>query len=122
MKKTTLFLTVIRANDLEASLAFYQSLGVWFVSEQHGSGPVHYSCDFGDVVLELYSAKKSEAEESSTRTTMLGFNVESLDDTLTKLNVLGIESQTPPKTSAWGRWVNVLDPNDRTVQITEPIG
>ena len=40
---------------LELSHFFYQLLlGTPFTLEQHGSSPLHYSCQLGDKVLELY--------------------------------------------------------------------
>ena len=119
MESTALSLIVIRAGDIEASLSFYRALGVVFIQEQHGSGPVHYSCDFGGLVLELYPSKASSHQGSSTHITMLGFKVVSLKSTLAELHELGIEPKTAPKESEWGRWVNVTDPSGRTVQITE---
>lgn len=119
MESTALSLIVIRAADIEASLAFYRALGVAFVQEQHGSGPIHYSCDFGGLVLELYPNKASSPQESSTHTTMLGFKVASLESTLAELHKLRIEPKGAPKESEWGRWINVTDPSGRTVQINE---
>ena len=48
-------LIVLRCADLERSVAFYAALGLTVTREQHGTGPVHFSCtlDHG-VVLELY--------------------------------------------------------------------
>ncbi|MCB9441157.1 MAG: VOC family protein [Mycolicibacterium sp.] len=48
---------VIYVSDLEASAQFYGALGLTLVREQHGSGPVHYSAQLGETVLELYPAQ-----------------------------------------------------------------
>ena len=45
---------VLRCSDLERSRAFYEALGFTLTSEQHGSGPRHYSTRVGQTVLELY--------------------------------------------------------------------
>lgn len=74
MESPALSLIVLRAINIEVSLAFYQALGVTFIQEQHGSGPVHYSCDLGGVILELYPAKPSSSSKVNTDKTMLGFN------------------------------------------------
>lgn len=121
MESTALSLIVIRAANIEASLAFYRALGVAFVQEQHGSGPVHYSCDFGGLVLELYPNKANPSQESSTHTMMLGFKVASLESTLAELHKLEIEPKAALKESEWGLWVNVTDPNGSTVQINEVV-
>lgn len=38
-----LSLLVLKTHQLESLLAFYQHLGISFASEQHGTGPQHYS-------------------------------------------------------------------------------
>ena len=117
MQETTASLIVIRAAAIEAALAFYQALGLSFTPEQHGSGPQHYSCALGDLIFEIYPLQSGAPE--FTDSTMLGFHVASLDETLAALHKLGIEPKFPPKTAEWGRFVNLSDPDGRTVQLTE---
>jgi lactoylglutathione lyase len=57
MAKLTLL--VVRCRDLELSLRFYTALGLEFTLEQHTTGPVHYSCQVGTTILELYPANSS---------------------------------------------------------------
>jgi catechol 2,3-dioxygenase-like lactoylglutathione lyase family enzyme len=52
-------LVVIRVADLERSREFYSTLGLDLTLEKHGTGPLHYSCEMNDVVVELYPTKKS---------------------------------------------------------------
>ena len=47
---------VFRCADLDATLAFYEGLGLEFAEEQHGRGPRHFSTQLGQAVLELYPA------------------------------------------------------------------
>ncbi len=120
MEATSFSLVVIRSSNLEAALSFYSALGLNFVREQHGSGPVHYSCDVSGVILEIYPGQLGAQPEPKTAgSTMLGFNVASLDETLARLRALGIEPKSEPKDSSWGRWVNVVDPDDRMVQLNQ---
>src|SRR6478735_1604347 len=51
-----LSLLVLRCADIEQSRTFYETLGLVFTPEQHGSGPKHYSARLSDTVLELYPA------------------------------------------------------------------
>ena len=111
------FLIVIYAQNLEPSLAFYQAIGLSFVAEQHGSGPLHYACEYKNLVMELYPAKNPD--DVSTHNTMIGFKVDSIEETLSTLRSLGTQPKSPPKDSSWGRWVNVIDPDGRTVQLVE---
>jgi lactoylglutathione lyase len=54
-----LSLVVVRCADLVKSRQFYETLGIVFTPEQHGSGPHHYSARLGATVLELYPASDS---------------------------------------------------------------
>ncbi len=52
----TLSYAVLYVSDLDASARFYRALGLDLLAEQHGGGPIHYSCDLAGTVLELYPA------------------------------------------------------------------
>jgi len=65
-------LLVLRCKDIEVTKRFYEKLGFEFIKEQHGKSPVHYSCDVGGVLLELYPLK----EELPLEQSRLGFSVE----------------------------------------------
>ena len=117
MMDSALSLVVIRTLDMAVTLKFYQAIGLGFEEEQHGSGPVHYSCDLGGIVLEIYP-EKADAP-SSEKATMLGFKVASLDETLSQLENLGIQPKSAPREADWGRWSNVVDPDGRTIQLSE---
>lgn len=50
---------VIRATNPEEALAFFQTLGLTFEKEKHGSGPEHYACEQNGVVFEIYPSRKN---------------------------------------------------------------
>ena len=78
--QTKPFLVVLRSANIEKSRAFYEAIGLTFVEEQHGNGPLHLACETDTLVFELYPGEDApilEAKHSSA--TMIGFNVESLD-------------------------------------------
>ncbi|HVF85265.1 MAG TPA: VOC family protein [Abditibacteriaceae bacterium] len=114
---TILSLVVIRSSKVEAALAFYSALGMTWQPEQHGSGPIHHSCTLGETTMEVYPLK-ANTEQLDTAT-MIGFKVDSLDHTLAILARLGLIPKSSPKTSNWGRWVNIVDPDGRIVQLSE---
>lgn len=115
-------LVVLRTADLASARSFYEGLGLSFVEEQHGTGPVHLSCERGGMVLELYPGKPGQAPERlNAGATMLGFSVESVDEALRKLNALKVTIVTPPKDSPWGKRMVVLDPDGRAIEISEPV-
>lgn len=64
-------LVVIYTDELQHSLAFYQSLGLTFIEEQHGNGPVHYAASLGDesnpLVFELYPSSSKFPANSGLR-------------------------------------------------------
>jgi predicted enzyme related to lactoylglutathione lyase len=124
MSDTTLSLMVLRSSNIETSMAFYRALNLDFQQEQHGSGPIHYSCQIGAAVMEIFPGEAGTApDHKSGGATMLGFTVSSLDDTLEALLNINIAPLSPPKQSAWGRRAVVIDPDGRAVEISEaPIG
>lgn len=88
---TILSLIVLRSPDPEALLPFYRALGLEWKREQHGSGPFHFACEVGGVVLEIYPPKKN-GNEADFAAPMLGFNVDPLEETLTRLREIGVEA------------------------------
>src|SRR4051812_5572365 len=107
---TLLSLIVIKSADVDATLAFYSALEITFVPEQHNSGPVHYSSNIGEVVLEIYpSSSETPSKTATGGDTMLGFRVASLETVLTRLRQLNVEPKLSPVDSEWGRWLNVKD-------------
>lgn len=51
---------VLRATDVERVRTFFQSMGLQFTQEKHGSGPRHYACQVNGRVLEIYPTRKNE--------------------------------------------------------------
>lgn len=54
---------VLRNEDKEKLLEFFQGLGLQFVIEKHGDGPEHYACEYNGYVLELYPRRKNSDED-----------------------------------------------------------
>ena len=52
---------IIRTDDIDLTKEFLESFGLSFVSEKHGSGPVHYACETDGKVLEIYPRRKRKA-------------------------------------------------------------
>jgi predicted enzyme related to lactoylglutathione lyase len=118
---TRLSLIVLRTSNLETMLPFYQAIGLTFAEEKHGSGPVHYACEQDGLVVELYPGEAGSAPNiKSGGATMIGFIVESLDTVLTALAQMEVHPVSPPKSSSWGRQCTVLDPDGRSISLSEP--
>lgn len=116
MLASTLNLVVLKASDIERTRTFYAALGLNLVQEKHGAGPVHYACDFGTIVLEIYPAKMVDAEPEKVR---LGFNVDSLEHVVDRVRALGCTIVTLPTVFQRGIRAVVLDPDGRKVELVE---
>lgn len=120
MTKIALAMLVLRTRSMEAARAFYQAIGLTMAEEKHGSGPVHYSSQVGETLIEIYPGADHEVLESqSGGATMLGFHVHSLDSVLTAVEQTGAKLLKPPKTTPWGRRAIVQDPDGRAVELNE---
>lgn len=51
---------ILKTPDYEKALAFFTELGLKFVQEKHGSGPVHHACEQNGVLFEIYPARKTD--------------------------------------------------------------
>lgn len=115
-------LIVLRTANTEAMLVFYQALGLVFVQEQHGTGPIHYSTQLGDMTMEIYPAEAGQApDRKAGGATMIGIKVESVDGVINRLQNVDIQMLSAPKNSAWGRRATVLDPDGRLIELTQGI-
>lgn len=100
------------ADQLEVLRTFYERLGLVFVREQHGSGPVHFSTTLeSGVVMELYPGPVNDGR--------IGIGVDSIEYILGRLSEMG----TQPLVHVRGgeKTVVIRDPDDRRVELIEKI-
>ena len=116
MSTPFLRLLVIRTADVDRLRGFYETLGLCFVQEQHGTGPIHFSTQVGQTTLELYPVTQGGAVDASTR---LGFAVPNLDQMLAVLAAQGVQVVTPARETEWGRCAVVRDRDGRAVELSE---
>ncbi|MFZ5896005.1 MAG: VOC family protein [Myxococcota bacterium] len=110
MTTVKLTLLVLRCRDLELSRRFYAALGLAFTTEQHGTGPVHYSCRLGTTVVELYQAA------SSTSSVRLGLAVGDLATAVEAVRSVGARVDHEP--TAERATCIVRDPDDNRVELS----
>ncbi|HEY1067915.1 MAG TPA: hypothetical protein VGE52_17460 [Pirellulales bacterium] len=122
-----LSLLVLKTRRLAELRAFYAALGIEFVEERHGRGPLHYAGRLGDVIFEVYplpgesvladgaARPASPADAPSIR---LGLIVDRLAETLALLRGLPGVVVGEPKTTEWGASVLVRDPDGRPVELS----
>jgi lactoylglutathione lyase len=105
-----LTLLVLRCRNLELSRSFYETLGLTFAPERHGSGPEHYSTRLGQTVLELYPA----AEPATL--TRIGLRIDDLQRVLVALatSVVQVNTDTFPPSAL------LRDPDGNKVELTSP--
>lgn len=105
-------LLVLRVADLERSRRFYEALGLVFVEERHGSGPVHLAATLeSGLVVELYPVTGDAPPDTQTR---LGFTVGSRSAVLSALRGRGF---AVPADGDDRRTVVVTDPDGRRVEL-----
>jgi len=78
-----------------------------FTEEPHGKGPIHFACEGGGMVFELYPPN----DAGTTQNLMLGFTVDNLNATVESL---GYQPKSPPKNQR----CTVLDPDGNAVMLS----
>lgn len=113
MEILALTLIVLRCSDIERSRDFYESLGLRFASEKHGSGHAHYSTRIGSIVLELYPQTDAE-----TRGLRIGFSVVDLSATL---QLVGHNGYSPTRVfwDALPPHALIRDPDGHWIELTQ---
>ena len=111
-------LVVIKSARPEQVLGFYQLLGLAFVQEQHGKGPVHWATESNGAVFEIYPY---EGELSGCDTVRLGFAVPLLNDVVRAIQENNHVVSSAPKQTPWGLRAVVRDPDGRAVELIEQV-
>jgi len=113
----SLSLLVLRAEHPERLCEFYSALGLHFVREQHGKGPVHHASEVGGSVFEIYPRGPDTLPTAGAR---IGFNVPSLDAALSALATQQTSVLSGPSMTSRGRLAVVCDPEGHKVELIEP--
>lgn len=124
------------ARDVDATLAFYRTLGVDIPDSaiwKTGSGPHHVALgldvqqvgwDVDSRALASHYNQASKDDPDGART-LIGFRVESRDDVDARYATLtgaGHPGAQPPYDTFWGaRYAIVVDPDGRHVGIMSPV-
>lgn len=101
-------LIVIYTHDINALRSFYETLGVSFELEKHGSGKAHYAGQLGELVLELYPTRK---EITRTR---LGFLVDDIDSVIASIGSRYVDTY-----SSQDQHAVLRDPDGRKVELRQ---
>ncbi|MFT3998177.1 MAG: VOC family protein [Asticcacaulis sp.] len=109
-------LIVLRARDPKGLARFYEGLGMSFMEEKHGNGPVHFSADLSGTILEIYPATGDASGVTDIR---LGFVVSNLSELMEHIADFGARILTPPGQTPWGYRAVIKDIEGHTVELTE---
>jgi lactoylglutathione lyase len=110
----SLKLLVLKTHDVTSLCRFYQTLGLSFTEERHGSGPIHFSAPLGDAVMEIYPLPADHSVDASTR---LGFAIPDSDVAVAAVAELGARIVKPPRETPWGYMAVVVDPDGRSIEL-----
>ena len=101
-------LLVLRCKNIELCREFYESIGLSFKKEKHGTGPEHYASDNDGFVLELYPKGNAKGFDN----TRLGFRVDDLNEVIKQLEIVS-------SYEFLGNIIYVvLDPDGRKVELS----
>lgn len=110
-------LVVVRTQDLEVLVRFYERLGLDFQQHRHGEGPRHYACELHGAVFEIYPlGKKQTSADTAVR---LGFNLPAIDQKVAVVAETGGVVVREPSDSPWGYRAVVEDPDGRRIELVE---
>ena len=107
-----LTLLVLRCANVETTRRFYESLGLVFEREKHGSGPEHYSVVLDGTVLELYPGE-------ATDSVRIGLQVPNVSDAATRAPLNNGSVHKPPRNTPHGVRAVLIDPDERRVELSE---
>jgi lactoylglutathione lyase len=107
-------LIVIRGEEPDRLVQFYEAVGLRFIMEKHGRGPKHYAAVIGDIVLEIYPSRSAADHTTGAR---LGFRVDSVRGVIEGLRDQGLLNVHGHDHSA-GRAI-LKDPAGHVVELAE---
>ena len=115
MKLPALSLLVIRVAEPKTTAELYETLGLRFTLEQHGTGPDHYSTFASGVLLELYPASTKNPATGQR----FGFNVCSLKDVFESWIKAGGKAIAEPAQTEFGFRAVLEDFDGNKIELTQ---
>ena len=112
---------VILVSESPARLAeFYaRVLGVELTREDHGGLSEHFGVDIGAVHFGIHPPANFEGRAPRPGSTVIAFDVESLDPIILTLKELGSVELAPPHDEGFGTVARYLDPDGNAFEIVE---
>jgi predicted enzyme related to lactoylglutathione lyase len=108
---------VIYTKNLDQMKSFYEALGFEMREEQHKEGPLHYSCNAGEIWIEIYP-REDYLESGKIR---LELSVEDLLDKMEEAVSCGGTILRGPKLREGGYFLLLADPDGNSVALQQEI-
>jgi len=110
-------LIVIRSRDIDLLAEFYSLLGCDFEKHSHSKGPEHYAHESDGAVFELYPMKEGGPSTLGVR---IGFQVESVDDTVKSMVDSGKgKLLSAANDSPWRHRAVIDDPEGHRIELVQ---
>ncbi len=124
MKVIKLLHTRMRVSDLDHTIQFYTNLlGLEVIERKtspRGSQLAFLKVPNSDELIELTSFPPSGPVKVQEDLVHLAFQVESLDDTITSLNAMGVKvTDGPTQTSSGSRFIFIDAPDGYEIELIE---
>lgn len=111
---------MIRSFQINLVRTFYQGLGLEFIEEQHGNGPVHYSYSQDQLVIEIYPGTEgSILSWKESGALMFGFFVEDINKIIDSIESLKGKVISHRNETERGYRAVLEDPEGRRIEIIE---
>ena len=111
---------ILIANNPEALANFYrQALDLPFVREDHGGLDIHFGVDIGEVHFGIHPPQNMAKPRVGNASTSIAFNVDSLIDTMEKLDALNAIQVNEPHDEGFGMVATYHDPEGNGFEIVE---
>ncbi len=110
-------LLVIKTSQPDDLAKQYQLLGLKFDYHKHANGPYHYAGTIDDTTFEIYPLPKSKTE--SDNTTRLGFEINQLQELISKITESNWKIISQPTKSEFGYTAIIEDLDGRKIELKE---
>lgn len=128
---------ILFSGDVERAAAFYAALGLVLAPEQHGEGPLHFTCSIGLTHFALFAATGGVAQDAGDArgakaaaiegpmshkrpgSQFFGLTVNDLAAAFVAALATGGTVVQDPRDYPWGRRALVRDPDGRVVELFE---
>lgn len=114
---------IVYSPDLHNIVQFYRALGIPLIGEEHEEGAAHFACELGAIHIAFYQSEEAQVDQSRALkrgcagAVQLGFQVDSVEETIHLVRKLGAKVLIEPEVVPWGRRAVFEDPDGRPIEV-----